>query len=104
MNEPTEKQINAIRKLARRTNTSIDVDSVATKQEASRILDELIAKQNGKPRNGSNDSRDKKVSYGMAVKLVFGRYQQSGSNYRTEEFWKEVDEFYQQYLKYQDRV
>ncbi|MFC1713552.1 hypothetical protein ACFL6S_07790 [Candidatus Poribacteria bacterium] len=104
MNEPTEKQINAIRKLARSTNTSIDVDSVATKQEASRILDELIAKQNGKSKNGSNDSRDRKIAYGMSVKLVFQRYQHSGSNYRTEEFWKEVDEFHKQYLEHQDRV
>ena len=75
MNEPTERQINAIKKLARSTNTSVDVDSIATKQEASRMLDELIAKQNGKLNGGSNDSKDRKVTYGMAVKLVFGRYQ-----------------------------
>ena len=104
MNEPTEKQINAIKKLARSTNTSVDVDSVATKQEASRILDELIAKQNGTRKSSSNDSRDKKVAYGMAVKLVFGRYQQLGSDHRTEEFWKEVDEFHKQYLEHQNRV
>ena len=104
MNEPTEKQINAIKKLARSTNTSVDVDSIATKQEASRMLDELIAKQNGTRKNSSNDSRDTKIAYGMAVKLVFQRCQQSGSNYRTEEFWKEVDEFHKQYLEHQDRV
>lgn len=104
MDEPTEKQINAIRKLARATKSSIDVDSIASKQEASRILDELIAKRNGTRKNSGNDSRDRKVAYGMAVKLVFGRYQQSGSDYRTEEFWKEVDEFHKQYLEHQDRV
>jgi len=104
MNEPTEKQINAIRNLAKRTKTSIDVDSIATKREASEILDELIAKQNGKIKNGSNDSRERKVTYGMAVKLIFGRYQQSGSDYRTEEFWKEVNEFHKQYLEHQNRV
>ena len=75
MNEPTEKQIKAIRSLAKRTFTNVDVDSISTKQEASKILDELIAKQNGKLNGGSNDSKDRKVTYGMAVKLVFGRYQ-----------------------------
>ena len=54
MNEPTERQTNAIRKLARRTNTSIDVDSIATKREASEILDELIAKQNGTSSNSTD--------------------------------------------------
>lgn len=104
MDKPTEKQINAIRKLAKRNNTSIDLDSISTKQEASKILDELIGKQNGKGNNGSSQTRDRKVSYGMAVKLVFGRYQQSGSDYRTEDFWKEVDEFHRKYMERQDRV
>ena len=103
-NEPTGKQINAIRSLAKRTFTDVDVDSIATKQEASEILDDLIAKRNGKPRKNSNDDREKKVVYGLAVKLVFTRYQQLGSDYKTEEFWKEVNEFYQQYLERQDRV
>ena len=104
MNQPTEKQINAIRKLARITSTSVDVDSIASKREASEILDELIAKRNGKPRNDGSDCRDRKVMYGLAVKLVFGRYQQLSTSYKTEEFWKEVDEFYQQYLEHQNRV
>ena len=106
-NEPTEKQIKAIRSLARGTNTSVDMDSITTKRGASKVLDELIAKRNGKSRNSDkngNEYRDRKCAYGMAVKLVFGRYQQLSTSYRTEEFWKEVDEFYRQYLEHQDRA
>ena len=100
---PTEKQINAIRKLARATRSSVDVDSIATKREASGILDELIAKRNGKSGNDGNNGsghRDRKCAYGMVVKLVFGRYQQLSISYRTDEFWKEVDEFYRQYIEH----
>jgi hypothetical protein len=28
----------------------------------------------------------------------------AGTDYRTEEFWKEVDEFHKQYLEHQDQV
>ena len=66
-NGPTEKQINAIRSLAKRTFTDVDVDRIATKQEASEILDDLIAKRNGKPRNDGNDHKERKVVYGLAV-------------------------------------
>ena len=103
-NKPTEKQINAIRSLAKRTFTDVDVDSISTKQEASEILDELIAKRNGKSRNDGDDYKERKTVYGLAVKLIFTRYQQLSTNYRTEEFWKEVDEFYKQYLEHQDRA
>jgi hypothetical protein len=107
-NEPTEKQIKAIMKLAKRTNTSIDVDGITSKKEASGIIDDLIARLNGNGNAdssiGSADCREKRVVYGLAVKLVFGRYQQVSTNYRTEEFWKEVDEFYRQYLEHQDRA
>ena len=104
MNEPTEKQLNAIRKLARATNSSVNLNRIASKQEASKIIDELIAKRNGKHGNNNGDCRDKKAAYGLAVKLVFTRYQQLSANYRTENFWKEVDDFYQQYLQHQDRA
>ena len=103
-NEPTEKQLNAIRKLARMSNTSIDVDSIRTKQEASRILDELIPKGNPKGRNDNTDCREKKMAYGLAVKLVFARYQQLSMDTKSESFWSDVDEFYQQYLEHQDRA
>ena len=103
-NAPTEKQINAIRKLARNTNTSVDVESITSKQEASSILDELIGKRNGRNANGGNEHKDRKCAYGLAVKLVFGRYQQLSINHKSEEFWKEVDEFYRQYIEHLDRA
>jgi len=106
---PTDKQLNAIRKLARMTNTSVDMDSIRTKQEASKILDELIPKGNLKGKDNSstksgNDCREKKVAYGLAVKLVFARYQQLSMDTNAESFWSDVDEFYQQYLEHQDRA
>ena len=101
-NAPTEKQINAIKNLAKRANTSIDVEGITSKQEASRILDELIGKRNGK--NGAGEYKDRKCAYGLAAKLVFGRYQQLSVNHKSEEFWKEVDEFYRQYIEHLDRA
>ena len=103
MNEPTEKQINAIKKLARSTSTSVDVDSVATKQEASRILDELIAKRNGTTKNGDR-LRDMKCAYGLATKLIYGRYRKANADCSSDGFWRDVDDFYQQYLQHQDRA
>ena len=104
MDEATEKQMAVIRRLAKQTSTDIDLSKIGSKKEASKLIDELIGKRKGKSTNGGNEHRDKKCVYGLAVKLVFRRYMQLGTNYRTEAFWKEVDEFYQQYLKHQDRA
>ena len=105
MNESTEKQLNAIRKLARATKSSINLSKIASKQEASKIIDELIAKRNGGSQNSNSDSRDRKAAYGLAVKLVLKRYQQLNIDYKKSgSFWKDVDEFYQQYLQHQDRA
>ena len=105
MNEPTEKQINAIKKLARSTNTDVDLNSITTKWEASKILDKLIAKRSGRSQNNNSDSRDRKAAYGLAVKLVLKRYQQLNIDYKkTGSFWKDVDEFYQQYLQHQNQA
>ena len=104
MNEPTEKQMNAIRKLARATKSNVNLDSIGSKKEASKLIDKLIAKRNGTNGNGGGDCRERKVAYGLAVKLVFVRYQQLSTNYRTEEFWREVDEFYGKYMEHQDRA
>ena len=103
MDEPTEKQIKAIKSLARSTNTSIDVNSIATKREASRILDELIAKQNGTTKNGDR-LRDMKCAYGLATKLIFGRYQRANADWSSDEFWRDVGNFYQQYLQHQEQT
>jgi len=103
MYEATEKQIAVIRRLAKQTNTAVDFGSIGSKKEASELIDELIGKRKSNNGNG-NDCREKKVIYGLAVKLIFGRYQQQITNYRSDEFWKEVDEFYQKYLEHLDRA
>ena len=81
------------------------LNSITTKWEASKILGKLIAKRNGRSQNNDNDSRDRKAAYGLAVKLVLKRYQQLNIDYKKSgSFWKDVDEFYQQYLQHQDRA
>ena len=107
MDKPTEKQLNAIRKLARATKSSVDLNKITSKQEASKIIDSLIGKRNGNGNNnGNNEHRDKKAAYGMATKLVFRKYIDfNNKDYKEDpEFWKEVDELYQQYLQHQDRA
>ena len=105
-NAPTEKQLDMIRRLAKKTRSSVDLNKITTKQEASELIKELIAKQNGNGNNGNsgNDSKGHKIAYGLAVKLVFARYQQLSMDAKTDGFWKDVDEFYQQYLEHQDRA
>jgi hypothetical protein len=106
-NMPTEKQLDTIRRLAKRTRSSVDLNKITTKQEASKFIEELISKQNGSNASNGNsnyDFRERKVVYGLAVKLVYARYQQSSMDTKTDAFWKDVDEFYKQYLEHQDRV
>jgi len=102
-NKPTDNQLRAISRLAKRTRSSVDLNKITTKQEASKLIEELISKQNDNG-NGSYDFRERKVIYGLAVKLVYARYQQSSMDTKTDAFWKDVDEFYQSYLEHQDRV
>ena len=102
-NMPTEKQLDTILRLARKTRSSVDLNKITTKQEASKLIEELISKQNGNG-DGNYDFRERKVVYGLAVKLVYARYQQSSMDTKTDAFWKDVDEFYQSYLEHQDRV
>ena len=107
MDKPTEKQLNAIRKLARATKSSVNLNNITSKQEASKIIDALIEKRNGKSNSNinNNELRDKRVAYGMATKLVFRKYQQLNIDYKkAENFWKDVDDFYKQYLQHQDRA
>jgi hypothetical protein len=104
--KPTDTQLRAIRRLAKRAKSSVDLNKVTTKQEASKLIEELISKQNGNGSNGNSnyDFRERMVVYGLAVKLVYARYQQSSMDTKTDAFWKDVDEFYQSYLEHQDRV
>ena len=108
---PTEKQLATIRRLAGQTKSYVDIKQIGTKKQASEIIEGLLAKKNGSNGNASNgngnsnyDFRERKVVYGLAVKLVYARYQQSSMDTKTDAFWKDVDEFYQSYLEHQDRV
>jgi hypothetical protein len=105
-NMPTEPQLNTIRRLASQTRSYVDIKQISSKKQASGIIEGLMAKKNGSNGNGNgnNDCREKKVMYGLAVKLVFAKYQQANIGYNTENFWKDVDEFFQQYLEHQDRA
>ena len=103
MDEPTEKQIIAIRKLAKATKSDVNLDNIGSKKEASKLIDELIAKRNGTTKN-EDRLRDKKCAYGLATKLIFGRYQRANADWSSDEFWRDVGNFYQQYLQHQDRT
>jgi len=104
MDTPTEKQLDAIRKLARATKSSINLNKITSKQDASRVIDALIERLNRtRNNNANNELRDKKVAYGLATKLIFRKYQQLNLEF-GDDFWKEVDEFYREYQKHQDRA
>lgn len=108
---PTEKQLATIRRLAGQTKSYVDIKQIATKKQASDIIEGLLAKKggnngNGNGSNGSHSSNNNgnKIAYGLAVKLVSSRYQQQNMDTKADSFWKDVDEFYQQYLEHQDRA
>jgi hypothetical protein len=100
--EPTEKQLRAIQRLARAAKASVNLNKIASKQEASRIIDELLGKLNGK--KSSRNDCDRKVAYGLATKLVFFRYNNFKIDYNTDKFWEDVDEFYREYFRRQSRA
>lgn len=105
-NAPTEKQLAAIRRMASVAKLNIDVNSIKSRREASQIIENLIQKRNGGSvavRNGSQDKRC--VAYGLSTKVVFYRYLKIGRNPQSsEQYWKDVDDFYRQYLEHQRRA
>jgi len=106
-NSPTERQLVVIRKLARFTKASVNLNNIKTKQDASRLIEDLIAKQNGNNGNGngSSDCKEKKIAFGLATKLVFCKYKEQKMDYiLSHAFWGEVEAFYQQYVEHQDRA
>ena len=110
-NKPTYKQLAVIRRLASQTKSYVDIKQISSKKQASDIIKDLMAKKNGSNGNGNsgNDSHNSngngnKIAYGLSVKLVSARYQQLNMDTKIEGFWKDVDEFYQQYLEHQDRA
>ena len=69
------------------------------------MIEELIAKRNGGTASNGSDLKDRKCGYGLATKLIFGKYLEAGKNHMgSEQFWKEVDEFYSQYMEHQGRA
>ena len=103
-NEPTEKQMAVIRRLAKQTNTNLDMSQIGTKRQASKLIEEMIAKRGGKSKDDGKGYKDKKCAYGLAVKLMFNKWLHLNLDYKADQFWNEVDEFYQQYMEHQDRV
>ena len=103
---PTEKQLAAIRRLASVTKSSVNLSKIASKREASKLIERLIAKRNGGAERHSWEVKDRKCAYGLATKLVFKRYLQIGRDYMgaKERFWKEVDELYTEYVEHISRA
>jgi hypothetical protein len=102
---PTEKQLAVIRRLAKKANSNVDLSKVTTKQEASKVIEELIAKNGNGNNVNQNDCRDKKVAFGLAAKLVFCKYKEQKMDFlKSDAFFKEVEEFYQKYTEHQDRA
>ncbi len=101
--KPTYKQLAVIRRLARKTRSSINLNEIATKQEASKMIEELLA---GNGNNGNySDCRDKKMAFGLAAKLVFCKYKEQKMDYlKSDAFFTEVGAFYQKYIEHQDRA
>ena len=75
----------------------VDVSKIETKEQASRLIDRL--KLLNHRMNGTtvhDDSRDRRVAFGMATKLFFTRY---SDQQKWKQFWKDGHTFYRQYLQ-----
>ena len=83
---PTEKQMAVIRRLAKQTNTAVDYGSIGSKKRASEVIDKLIGKRKSDSGKG-NDCREKKIAYGLAVKLIFQKSIQLNLDYKADQFW-----------------
>lgn len=105
-NMPTERQFVVIRRLANKTKASVNLNNIKTKHEASKIIEDLISRQNGRNGNNGNydDCRDKKVAYGLSVKLVFCKFKEQKLGWKSDNFWSEVESFYQQYIEHQNKA
>lgn len=102
----SEKQKAYIVTLARTVGLRMDISKVQSREEASRLIENLklmSKRQNG---NGfSTDLRDKRVAFGMATKLLFKKYIDRHKEVRrSKKFWQEVAEFYRDYNEHQERA
>lgn len=101
--KPSKKQIAYIVSLARSVGLRIDIAKIDSNVKASSLIERL--KLLSRQMNGNSamyELRDKKVTFGMATKLVFKKYLDRHRDYRkSKSFWKEVEEFYRQYQEKQ---
>ena len=101
---PSEKQIAYIISLAKAVGLRVNVAKIDSNVKAASIIDKLKIlnrKMNGF--SSIKEPRDKMAAFGMVTKLVFKIYLARHRDYRkSKSFWKEVAEFYKQYLENQD--
>lgn len=98
--KPTQRQIKYIEQLAKTAGLKVDTNKITSQKQASGLIDRL---KNG--HDPINDIRDKKIAYGMATKLVYGKYLHLDIDcMKSNDFWNEVEELYRQYQKKQTDV
>ncbi len=100
---PTEKQLAVIRRLIKQTNSDVAMKDIATRREASKVIEKLIGERSGAGRQGPVSNRN--CAYGLATSLVHTSYLAVGKMpMGSEGFWKKVDEFYRQYLQHMNQA
>lgn len=100
----SERQKAYIVTLARTVGLRMDISKVQSRDEASRLIENLKLLSRRMNGNGfSTDLRDKRVAFGMATKLVFRKYMDRHKEVRrSKKFWQEVQQFYRDYQQNQE--
>ena len=108
MEKPSQRQLEYIAVLAEETGSQVDMATIPTGHDPSRLIEELKAKRNGANdvRNGNGaDLRDRGIAFGIATKLVFKRYSdQQKDPKKGKRFWKDVEAFYRAYQQQQEKA
>jgi len=100
MKEITEKQIEAIKKLARATKTEINGVEQMSSFEASKVIEGLIEKLKEMRKNNRNYGRQRSNGYssdalaGLAVKIVAQRHDVKTIIGQKDRFKQRVAELY----------
>lgn len=102
--EPSARQKAYIQALASAAGLKMDVSTIVDRQKATRIIDSLKLLNQRMNAEGF-DTRDRRVAFGMATKLVFASYagrERDISKWNPKKFWDEVRSFYVTYLQEQE--
>lgn len=101
---PTDKQKAFIQALAAEVGVNVNVENIADKTAASRIIYRLKLMKDKKKQIGSGNVSDKKAAFGMATKLIFGKYCDLKKDpLNSSRFWVDVNYFFKCYQEYQER-